>query len=112
MTPQAILIKAAELLESSPTAWTQGRLARDDRGWPEAPNHPSACQWCAIGAIAKVQNLSEASQMYDSAAKLLASQLSGTIVYWNDHPSRTREEVIDALRKAAKSQTVTNQPSQ
>jgi hypothetical protein len=101
MTPQTILIKAAELLESNPTAWTQRRLARTAEGNVTSPRNPNACSWCALGAIAKVQNLSEASQMYDPAAKLLASHLCCTVAYWNDAPERTREQVIEKLRDAA-----------
>jgi hypothetical protein len=103
MTPREVLIKAADLLDSAPTAWTQKRIARDNKGWPEPPNHPRACSWCAMGAIAKVQNLPRAPQLYDSASKLLAHHLKIDIVDWNDAPERTREDVVQALRSAAKS---------
>jgi hypothetical protein len=107
MTPQDILIKAAELLDSAPTAWTQKHIARDEGGWPEPANHPNACSWCALGAIAKAQNLPDAPQGDNPAAKLLASHLGVNIVDWNDNPLRTREDVIQGLREAAKLQTVT-----
>jgi hypothetical protein len=103
MTPQEVLIKAAELLESSPTAWTQEYIARDHTGFPGEANHPSACSWCAMGAIAKVQNLPDAPQEHNAASKLLASHLGAlSIVEWNDNPVRTREDVIKGLREAAK----------
>jgi hypothetical protein len=109
MTPQAILLKAAELLESSPTAWTQNGLARTDEGAETSPRNLNACSWCAMGAIAKVQNLPDALEEYNPAAKLLALHLTPTsIATWNDAPERTRDDVTQALRSAAKLQTVTN----
>jgi hypothetical protein len=102
MTPQDILIKAAELLESSPTAWTQKWLARNAEGNTTSPRNPKACSWCALGAIAKVQNLPDAPQLYNQAAKLLASHLGVNIVDWNDNHLRTRDDVIKGLRSAAK----------
>jgi hypothetical protein len=105
MTSQAVLIKAAELIESSPTAWAQDALARTADGKKKtSPRNPSACSWCAMGAIAKVQNLPDAPRAYNPAAKLLAVHLGVTsIANWNDHPLRTRDEVINGLRSAAKS---------
>jgi hypothetical protein len=108
MTPQDVLIKAAKLLEANPTAWIQKYVARSKGGWPEKANNPNACSWCALGAIAKVQNLPDAPQEHNPAAKLLASHLGVNIVEWNDHTLRTREEVIEGLRSAAELQTVTN----
>jgi hypothetical protein len=105
MTPQEVLTKAAELLEANPTAWTQKWLARNAEGNNTSPRNPNACSWCALGAIAKVQNLPDAPQLYNPAAKLLASYLGISIVDWNDNPVRTRGEVAHALRSAAKSVT-------
>jgi hypothetical protein len=101
MTPQEVLIKAAELLESSPIAWTQNHIARDAEGYPEKANSPNVCSWCALGAIAKVQNLPDAPQEHNPAAMLLAYHLKVNIVDWNDNPLRTREDVINGLRSAA-----------
>jgi hypothetical protein len=101
MTPQAVLIKAAALLESSPTAWTQRWLARNAEGNNTSPRNPNACSWCALGAIAKVQNLPDAPQEYNPAAMLLAYHLKVNIVDWNDNPLRTRADVIKGLREAA-----------
>jgi hypothetical protein len=112
MTPQAILIKAAELLESSPRAWSQDHTALDHTREPVRANSPIACSWCALGAIAKVQNLPDAPQMYNPASKLLALHLGViSIADWNDHPLRTRADVVEGLRGAAKLQTVTKSPS-
>jgi hypothetical protein len=102
MAPQEVLTKAAELLESSPTAWIQNGIARNAEGAQITSNHPRACSWCALGAIAKVQNLPDAPQEYNPAAMLLAYHLKINIVDWNDAPERTREDVIETLRKAAK----------
>jgi hypothetical protein len=102
MTPQDILTKAAELLESSPTAWTQNHIARDEGGWPDKANSPNACSWCALGAIAKAQNLPDAPQANNPASMLLVLRLGVTsIANWNDAPERTREDVINGLRSAA-----------
>jgi hypothetical protein len=102
MTPQEVLTKAAELLESSPTAWTQKHIARCNTGWPDKANSQNACSWCALGAIAKVQNLPDAPQEHNPAAMLLAYHLKVNIVDWNDDPLRTREDIIKGLREAAK----------
>jgi hypothetical protein len=99
MTPKEVLTKAADLLESSPNAWIQNRIALDHTGWEVRANSPIACQWCALGAIAKVQGLD--STEYSTAASLLAIHLKcGSVANWNDSPFRTREQVIAALRGA------------
>jgi hypothetical protein len=109
MTPQEVLIKAAELLESSPRAWAQDGLAFNSERNTTSPRNPLACSWCALGAIAMVQELPHIAHRYDPAATLLASHLGViSIADWNDNPLRTREEVIAAMSEAAKLQTVTS----
>jgi hypothetical protein len=111
MTPQDILTKAAALLESSPTAWTQSVIARNAAGRVAAPNSPEACSWCALGAIAKVRGQPYATRTNCPATQLLETYLGEYAGNYNDRPQRTREEVIAALRGAAELQTVTTTPA-
>jgi hypothetical protein len=99
-THQDTLNRAAALLESSPIAWTQRNFARDSVGGHARPKAASACSWCTLGAIQRVAfNDTEANMATLQFHRSLKPQHS--IVSWNDAPERNREEVIDALRKAA-----------
>ena len=53
--PKEILRKALATLED-PVRWTQGARARDDRGRPVSPSHPSAVCWCMESAVAMACN--------------------------------------------------------
>jgi hypothetical protein len=109
-TPQDHLRAAADLLETSLGAWIQGKMAKNASGEYAHTLSPNACSWCALGAIARVQKLPDAPQEYNGASKLLTKYLRAgshtpvNIVDWNDHHTRTREDVIIALRLAASGQ--------
>lgn len=45
-------MKVSELL-ATPARWTQGTMARNDRGQPVYPDSKSAVCWCLVGAVAK-----------------------------------------------------------
>lgn len=54
---------------------------------------------CAIGALLSVASY---GGQVDDAAACLRNELSiGDLAAWNDHPSRTADEVIRALEQAA-----------
>lgn len=55
MTTLEILKVARELI-SDRSHWTQGEYARDAKELPVNPNDESATCFCAVGAIAAVQN--------------------------------------------------------
>lgn len=48
----AEILRAAKERISDPANWTQRKLARNHRSDPVKPDAPSACRFCAIGAVA------------------------------------------------------------
>jgi len=76
-------------------------------GWTQGVLKSAAGKVCAGGAIVclssrdiKIAALSAlASQLGDHARSPLIA-----VPYWNDAPDRTEQQVLDALRAAAKSQ--------
>ena len=92
-TPQAILNAAADLIER--TGWTQGHYAHDKDGHPCQPRSSSAVCFCALGAL-EAQRLND--EQMGSAHEELAWRVGASVSLWNDHPDRTKEEVIAALR--------------
>src|SRR4051812_2591196 len=53
METKAHLIAARDLI-LDPAHWTSLHMARDAAGAVVLPAEPSACQWCALGALYKV----------------------------------------------------------
>jgi hypothetical protein len=51
-TALALLVAGRDLI-ADPERWTVGKLARDSSGKARRPDHPEACQWCAMGGIIK-----------------------------------------------------------
>lgn len=52
MLERDILCHARQLIDLEPR-WTSKASARDRQGVKTAPDHPSACSWCVIGAVEK-----------------------------------------------------------
>jgi hypothetical protein len=52
-TTKQILIEARDLI-SDPRRWTQHDMAILENGRACDPNHPTACAWCADGAVYKI----------------------------------------------------------
>ena len=86
MTPQEVLLKAAEYIEEH--GWCQHAFGEPDG------------RVCLEGAINRTAyNGSER----DAAVRRMIGHLNGqTPAFWNDMRGRTKEEVIAALREAAK----------
>lgn len=84
-------MKAYELLEQK--GWTQGASAKDGNGNEVSVHSPKACSFCANGALIKCypQDNGQYNRIF--------TELGTTISYWNDHPSRTKLEVITLLKK-------------
>jgi hypothetical protein len=94
-------MKAYELIEQN--GWCQGEAARNDEGRYVATLSDSATQFCALGAIYRVYGNCQADKMYKEFAKamnFLDTDYSSEIVRWNDTQGRTKEEVVEALRRA------------
>ena len=81
--------------------WTQGYFARDSNGMICEHYEPQAVSWCIIGAIrAEYPNdFSQRQKCYNKLENILGSGLS-SVVEFNDNPKRTKEEVLDLIRKA------------
>lgn len=108
MLVSEILDKAADLIEPE-GAWTRGTLARDNRGLDVAAEDANATCWCAAGALQHSIGGSWSDDgigVYHAAreAVLLAVGLtdSDRLANWNDTPGRTQQEVVTALREAAR----------
>ena len=90
--PIDILVKAKEYLEQG---WCQGDLAQDELGRAVDPLEPSACQWCAGGAIevaawdlgGKPETLDVDLQFArgDASEALEMAIGDGDIADWNDN---------------------------
>ncbi len=120
--------RAADLLERAAdrvaSGWCQLASAQDLEGHSVDPSSIRSVRWCAVGAIVKAGEASDLD-VIARAISMLAAWLarqgfvldqgssSGTswetalagvvrIAEWNDHPSRTAEEVAHALRAAAR----------
>ena len=59
MTTAEVLQKARDLIADE-SRWTHGWFARDEDGYEVQPNEPSACKWCALGAVYHVLDSEEA----------------------------------------------------
>lgn len=53
MTTAEVLQKARDLIADE-SRWTHGYFARDEHGFEVEAIEPSACKWCAIGAVYRV----------------------------------------------------------
>lgn len=85
MSPAEILEGAADLIERD--GWCQGHAMND------------AGEMCLMQAL-----VFTASGMceFHKLRRILGHAIDEPIVEWNDRPGRTKEEVITALREAAK----------
>lgn len=95
-TTVQILTEARELL-SDESRWTKGVVARKESGEPVLPNHPEACSFCTLGAIAKV---AEGDEVYYPVMSILRHVMGQTITFFNDAPERKHSEVLEAFDKA------------
>ena len=87
------LIKAKALI-ANPENWTQSCLARNARDMFVNVNDPSACKFCALGALRKADTQSAYMALADAAFKL---GFKG-IVALNDHG--LHEDVMEMFDKA------------
>jgi len=97
MTVKEDLITARAKVE---TGWCQGTNARDAQGQPILAEYPDATKFCAMGALVSV-----CGHYFPAHLSVLCSVLQGrdhqwTVSAYNDHPSRTQEEVLALFDKA------------
>ncbi len=91
------LIKAREKIEKG---WCQGVNARDAQGEPTLAEYSGAVQFCVMGALIAV-----CGHYCPVHLSLFCRTLQGrdhpwTVNAYNDHPSRTQEEVLALFDKA------------
>jgi hypothetical protein len=96
----AILRAAADLIDRT-GCWTKGEDARDDLGLSVPAWSSRACAWCAIGALRRCGDGSNA-QVSSIQQFMEARVLSGeTLAQFNDVQAE-RRPVVRALRRAAR----------
>ena len=92
-TPQFIL----RIRERIERGWTQDAFARNEYGEQVPSRAPEAVSWCLTGAC----NYDTAGDNWDCVAPFLRTATGwNSMVLWNDHPDRTKQEVLDALTSA------------
>lgn len=84
-TVHSILTKALANIRSG---WCQHKYTCKTRG---------RTQYCAIGAIHAVGCQ---SHLRDDAKNVLRQFVGGSLSLWNDHPERTKAEVVMAFKNA------------
>ena len=96
----AILRAAADRIEP-PGAWTQGAPARTAFGAVLIDHkQPWAKSWSAAGAIS-VASADRWKKEMSARAYLKLAVETDRLSDWNDAPTRTQQEVVAALRRAA-----------
>ena len=95
MTPNEILLKAADYLEEN--GWCQRDYAKYENNLPGSP-----C--CVMGAINFVAtgHITGDTHASRQAVGLLGSTIGTySVISWNDEHERTPKQVVAALREAA-----------
>ncbi len=91
-----ILNDAADLVAKG---WTQGNYAIDKNERNVAINDPPAASFCIHGAL--MRTTAEYEALNDAKMALRNHLGTDWLIAWNDDPSRTQQQVVDALRGAA-----------
>lgn len=104
LTPQEVLLAAAGRVHSG---WLQGGFACDSFGKTVSPTNPKAVRFDAYGAIRAV---GFSDSLVCQQAEIRLRKFLGVFdtTKWNDHPSRTKQDVIEALRGAAEMTDTSN----
>lgn len=98
MTPQEILSGAADLIEAH--GWVKGEYGDEGYGF------------CALGAMYRshaelttVENSAESVEVFKLARQRLVRELvhSVSITFWNDAVAKSKDEVVETLRRVAAS---------
>ncbi len=99
-TVKETLIAGRWILEN--LGWCQGYYYKDKDGHDASSLHPEEINCaCALGALSMVEK--EDQYLYTGAIKELEHLIGGTIANWNDHPGRTKEEVLNLFDRAIES---------
>lgn len=98
--PREIAADIARELREHPERWTKGRDARDREGRAVCPTDPSAVCWCLIGHCDRRSDAYAYVEFREIAKRFVEGRV---LTFWNDHPSRTVDDVIELCDKVAKS---------
>jgi hypothetical protein len=92
-------MKAFELLEKY--GWCQENMATDETGVGCSINDKTAANFCLIGVIYRKNRRSRTTLTEDliKVLRKLGFKSSAGLSVWNDHPDRTKEEVIALLKE-------------
>lgn len=86
--------------------WTQDSYARTAKGQSCGACDPSACSWCAEGAL--IHAAGGNSLKYINLNRIVANRLgknrrrSFTLPYWNDELCKTQDEVLAGFDQVIK----------
>lgn len=98
-----ILTEARNLI-ADPARWTQEAYARNDRGYHVDSTHPTACCWCASGAMCRVNGPEPDSDIWTACIKNMREacaelfpHMSGFVAV-NDHG--THADILKVFDRA------------
>lgn len=99
----AEILRKAKARIALPSQWVQGCLAVDAAGDPTQPGDPSACAWCALGAI--VADGFDASY----GARMAFGAVVGQRYFseFNDREATTHADILDAFDRAIAAESAT-----
>lgn len=98
MTQVVKLLQDARNLISKPENWTQVDFAKKADGSGTYSHSDDAVCWCSLGALNKVDSLSENSQVRKLAKAFLKAAMGEPVAVFNDY--HTHAEVLAAWDKA------------
>jgi hypothetical protein len=98
MKPSEVL-KAAREKISTPEKWTKGKFARNSLGLEVPFLDQAATCWCLVGALS-VFTHGNYLETRTYVARAIGSGVD-SLSEWNDEPTRSYLEIIDALTRAA-----------
>lgn len=104
-------LRQAKAKISDPRNWIKGAWAEDMNGMPVSSNHPTACKFCAVGALHRVfdENANEngdgawyamAIKALRKAVRLVCSSEVMRVPSFNDFPLTTHEDVMALYDRA------------
>lgn len=89
MTPSEILRKAKALIDT-PEKWIQEAYAVNDKGWEVELSNPSACKFCSLGAIHRIND--DNDDAHDATFDYLKNAMGTYVDGYND--THTHAEVM------------------
>ena len=91
-----------KLREKIIAGWTQCTSARNSLGLPVEMDSPEACQFCIMGGLDAVtgDDYTVWKQALLFLNEALPTDFYGTVISYNDTPSRTKEEMVALVDRA------------